>query len=85
MAKQWAADINEAVSAIRCRPKTLLVIVNPWGGNRRANKAWSRHAFPVFTRAGTTSFAHLKLPYPIAGTILLSSCIPMCKAMASMR
>ncbi len=52
VAKQWAADINEAVSAISCRPKTLLVIVNPWGGNGRANMAWSRHAFPVFTRAG---------------------------------
>ena len=54
MAKQWAADITEAVSAISCRPKTLLVIVNPWGGNGRANKAWSRHAFPIFTQAGTT-------------------------------
>ncbi|CAL5222228.1 g4561 [Coccomyxa viridis] len=52
VAKQWAADITEAVSAISCRPKTLLVIVNPWGGNGRANKAWSRHAFPIFTQAG---------------------------------
>ena len=52
MARQWAADINEAVSAISCRPKTLLVVVNPWGGNGRANRAWSRHAHPIFSQAG---------------------------------
>ena len=54
LAKQWAADINEAVSAISCRPKTLLVIVNPWGGNGRANNAWNRQAYPIFTQAGST-------------------------------
>ena len=52
LAKQWAADINEAVSAISCRPKTLLVIVNPWGGNGRADRAWTRHAYPIFSQAG---------------------------------
>ena len=51
-AKQWAADINEAVSDISCRPRTLLVIVNPWGGCGRARRVWTREAYPVLSQAG---------------------------------
>ena len=52
VAKQWAADINEAVSDISCRPRTLLVIVNPWGGCRRARRVWAGEAYPVLSQAG---------------------------------
>ena len=54
LAKEWTADINESVNDISCRPRTLLVIVNPWGGNGRANKVWSREAYPIMSQAGTS-------------------------------
>lgn len=51
----WAAAINESVGDISCRPKTLLVIINPWGGEGRANRVWNKVAQPILSCAGATS------------------------------
>lgn len=48
----WVARIGQAIKVSSHRPQNLLVLVNPYGGARRALKIWERIAKPVFDRAG---------------------------------
>ena len=38
-----------------CRPRRLLVFVNPFGGSRRAHQIWETTVRPVFDKAGIKS------------------------------
>ena len=40
-----------------CRPRRLLVFVNPFGGSRRAGQIWETVVRPVFDKAGIRSAA----------------------------
>ena len=51
-AKTWAADVASALADAPQRPRTLLVLLNPWGGSGRARGIWEREAYPVLSRAG---------------------------------
>lgn len=52
IAQQWAATINAAAAAQLRRPRHLLVLINPFGGKRKAEEVYTRHVAPVFERAG---------------------------------
>lgn len=45
--------INAAIRQSSHRPHTLLVLLNPFGGTRKARETWRDVAMPVFTLAGT--------------------------------
>ncbi|GAQ89220.1 Ceramide kinase [Klebsormidium nitens] len=47
----WVTKIQAALSADVKRPKSLLVLVNPFGGKRQAVQTWERIA-PLFALAG---------------------------------
>jgi ceramide kinase len=49
---KWAAFINTTVAAEQHRPKALLVIINPFGGYKKAGYLWSSMVAPVFDKAG---------------------------------
>ena len=40
-----------------CRPRRLLVFLNPFGGSRRARQTWDNVVKPVFDKAGVKSRA----------------------------
>ena len=53
MAAEWALRINGAVARhAPQRPGALLVLVNPFGGARRARRTWRRIAEPILEAAG---------------------------------
>ena len=53
VAAEWALRINGAVMRHASqRPGALLVLVNPFGGARRARRTWRRTAEPIFEAAG---------------------------------
>lgn len=53
VAAEWALRINGAVLRhAPQRPGALLVLVNPFGGARRARRTWRRTAEPIFEAAG---------------------------------
>ena len=56
MAAEWALRINGAVMRhAPQRPGALLVLVNPFGGARRARQTWRRTGEPIFEAAGEGS------------------------------
>ena len=55
-AKSWAADVASALADAAHRPRTLLVLLNPWGGSGRAQGVWEREAYPVLSQAGAPLF-----------------------------
>ena len=50
--KAWSSDIREAVEDCAQRPRTLLALLNPYGGSGRARGVWEREAFPLLAQAG---------------------------------
>lgn len=58
LVQDWAVRINMALRSLSQRPSTLLVVVNPFGGARKARKVWRRVANPIFESAGA-AFAGL--------------------------
>ncbi|EIE23262.1 hypothetical protein COCSUDRAFT_66245 [Coccomyxa subellipsoidea C-169] len=52
LVRRWAADINEAVGTSSKRPRSLLVLLNPFGGSGRAPTVWERDASPLLSKAG---------------------------------
>ncbi len=52
LVQEWVIRINMALRTLSLRPSSLLVIVNPFGGARRARKVWRRVAHPIFHSAG---------------------------------
>jgi hypothetical protein len=54
---QWASAINAAAAAQPRRPRRLLVLINPFGGRRRAGALYDRVVAPVLERAGVKATA----------------------------
>ena len=52
LAQEWAAEINAVIRQSPRRPRTLLVLLNPFGGMRKARSVWRDIALPVFELAG---------------------------------
>ena len=52
LVQEWAARINMIIRTETQRPTNLLVIVNPFGGARKAGQIWRKKAQPVFLLAG---------------------------------
>ena len=50
--QEWAMRINMILRTESQRPTNLLVILNPYGGARKARKIWRKKAQPVFLLAG---------------------------------
>ena len=44
--------INSAIRQSSHRPRDLLVLLNPFGGTRKAKEVWRDIAMPVFNLAG---------------------------------
>ncbi|KAK9823899.1 hypothetical protein WJX72_006250 [[Myrmecia] bisecta] len=51
-ARQWTEKINSALAMLSHRPHALLVILNPFGGARKARHVWHRHVRPILDTAG---------------------------------
>lgn len=48
----WERAINTRLQAMQERPRSLLVVINPYGGARAARKVWDRVSRAVFQQAG---------------------------------
>ncbi|XP_026217381.1 ceramide kinase [Anabas testudineus] len=48
---QWIEAINEQLSLLTNRPKSLLVYINPYGGKRRGKRIYEQKVAPLFRRA----------------------------------
>ena len=57
LVQEWAMRINMILRTESQRPTNLLVIINPFGGARKAHKIWRKKAQPVFLLAGEPSFS----------------------------
>lgn len=53
LVSQWASDISDAVRVASSRPSSLLVFINPFGGNGQAAKIW-QSVSPVFQLTGAS-------------------------------
>lgn len=56
--QQWVISINAAVGQMLRRPRHLLVIVNPVGGNKQARYLYQSVVYPVFAKAGKDNALH---------------------------
>ncbi|CAL5222892.1 g5321 [Coccomyxa viridis] len=55
LVQEWAMRINMVIRTETQRPTNLLVIINPFGGARKARNIWRKKAEPVFLLAGIKS------------------------------
>jgi len=51
--------IQNAVKRFDCRPKKLLVVVNPYGGSRRATSVYEHNVLPILEKAGIRYSTHM--------------------------
>ncbi|XP_074481751.1 ceramide kinase isoform X1 [Sebastes fasciatus] len=51
LCEQWIQVINEQLSLLTNRPKSLLVYINPYGGKRRGKRIYEQKVAPLFRRA----------------------------------
>ncbi|XP_029318010.1 ceramide kinase [Cottoperca gobio] len=51
LCEQWIQVINEQLSLLTNRPKSLLVYINPFGGKRHGKRIYERKVAPLFGRA----------------------------------
>uniref|UniRef100_A0A8D0AT19 Ceramide kinase n=1 Tax=Sander lucioperca TaxID=283035 RepID=A0A8D0AT19_SANLU len=51
LCEQWIQVINEQLSLLTNRPKSLLVYINPYGGKRRGRRIYEQKVAPLFRRA----------------------------------
>ena len=62
LVQEWAMRINMIIRTETQRPTNLLVIINPFGGARKACKIWRKKAQPVFLLAGVLCCSSMLLP-----------------------
>lgn len=55
--EEWVSLTRAALKGLRHRPRTLLVIINPYGGARKAHRVWTRIAQPVLHLTGLPHLA----------------------------
>ncbi|XP_070785292.1 ceramide kinase [Enoplosus armatus] len=51
LCEQWIQLINEQLTLLTNRPKSLLVYINPFGGKRRGKRIYEQKVAPLFCRA----------------------------------
>nr|XP_020457180.1 ceramide kinase [Monopterus albus] len=51
LCEQWITVINEQLSLLTNRPKSLLVYINPYGGKQRGKRIYEQKVAPLFHRA----------------------------------
>ncbi|XP_070848552.1 ceramide kinase [Chaetodon trifascialis] len=51
LCEQWIHVINEQLSSLTNRPKSLLVYINPFGGKRRGKRIYEQKVAPLFRHA----------------------------------
>ncbi|KAL7370668.1 hypothetical protein ABVT39_007285 [Epinephelus coioides] len=51
LCEQWIQVINEQLSLLTNRPKSLLVYINPYGGKQRGKRIYEQKVAPLFRRA----------------------------------
>ncbi|KAG7215956.1 hypothetical protein INR49_031552, partial [Caranx melampygus] len=55
LCEQWIQVINEQLSLLTNRPKSLLVYINPYGGKRRGKRIYEQKVAPLFRRASIST------------------------------
>lgn len=52
---QWVNGIREQLAGLGCRPKHLLVYINPYGGKKQGKRIYENKVAPLFAQAGVTT------------------------------
>ncbi|GAA6233322.1 ceramide kinase-like [Lates japonicus] len=55
LCEQWIQVINEQLSLLTNRPKSLLVYINPYGGKRHGKRIYEQKVAPLFRCAGISA------------------------------
>uniref|UniRef100_A0A3B4A2A2 DAGKc domain-containing protein n=1 Tax=Periophthalmus magnuspinnatus TaxID=409849 RepID=A0A3B4A2A2_9GOBI len=55
LCQRWVLSIREQLAALSCRPKQLLVYINPYGGKKQGKRIYEQKVAPLFTQAGITT------------------------------
>lgn len=55
LCQRWVHSIREQLAALSCRPKHLLVYINPYGGKKQGKRIYEQKVAPLFARAGITT------------------------------
>ncbi|XP_022605554.1 ceramide kinase isoform X2 [Seriola dumerili] len=55
LCEEWIQVINEQLSLLASRPKSLLVYINPYGGKRRGKRIYEQKVAPLFRRASISA------------------------------
>lgn len=55
LCEQWVRVVNELLSSLTNRPKSLLVYINPYGGKQRGKRIFEQKVAPLFRRAGVST------------------------------
>ncbi|KAG7454409.1 hypothetical protein MATL_G00259410 [Megalops atlanticus] len=53
--QQWVQTIREQLSLLTCRPKHLLVYINPYGGKQQGKRIYEEKVAPLFSRASVST------------------------------
>ncbi|KAF7666895.1 hypothetical protein LDENG_00088410 [Lucifuga dentata] len=55
LCQRWINAIREQLTALSCRPKQLLVYINPYGGKRQGKRIYEQEVAPLFAHAGVST------------------------------
>ncbi len=58
--EEWVANIRTALKEVRDRPRNMLVLINPFGGARKALQVWQNVAEPVFQLTGAQAASYFQ-------------------------
>lgn len=55
LCQHWVNSIREQLAVLSCRPKQLLVYINPYGGKKQGKRIYEQKVAPLFAHAGVTT------------------------------
>uniref|UniRef100_A0A7N4P2M5 Ceramide kinase n=1 Tax=Sarcophilus harrisii TaxID=9305 RepID=A0A7N4P2M5_SARHA len=55
LCNQWIQTLKELLEKLTCRPKHLLVYINPFGGKRQGKRIYEQKVVPLFNLASITA------------------------------
>ncbi|XP_044535218.1 ceramide kinase [Gracilinanus agilis] len=55
LCNQWIQTLRDLIKSLTCRPKHLLVYINPFGGKRQAKRVYEQKIVPLFNLASITT------------------------------
>ncbi|XP_036616097.1 ceramide kinase [Trichosurus vulpecula] len=55
LCNQWIQTLRELLEKLTCRPKHLLVYINPFGGKRQGKRIYEQKVAPLFSLASITA------------------------------